>query len=75
MALLFATNALAILFSLGLLVPWATVRMARYRFEHLKLNTEDGLDNVVAAAGSGSSFGATGDEFGDVFDMQMDIAL
>ena len=75
MAMLFVTNALAILLSLGLLVPWATVRLARYRFERLKLNTADGLDNVVAAAGNGSSVGAVGDEIGDVFDMQMDIAL
>lgn len=75
MALLFVTNGLAILFSLGLLVPWATVRLARYRFEHLELDAAAGLDNVVAAAGSGSAVGATGDEFGDVFDMQMDIAL
>jgi uncharacterized membrane protein YjgN (DUF898 family) len=75
MALLFVTNALAILFSLGLMVPWATVRMARYRFEQLKLDSADGLDNVVTAAGSGSPVGAAGDEFGDVFDMPMDIAL
>jgi len=74
MALLFVTNALAILFSLGLLIPWATVRMARYRFEHLELNTAEGLDNVLAAAGS-VGVGAAGDEFGDVFDMPMEIAL
>lgn len=74
MALLFVTNALAILFSLGLMIPWATVRMARYRFEHLELDAADGLDNVLAAAG-GPRVGAAGDEFGDVFDMPIDIAL
>lgn len=75
MALLFVTNALAIMFSLGLMVPWATIRLARYRFEHLELETADGLDGVVAAAGSGSAVGAAGDEIGDVFNMPLDIAL
>ncbi|MBK5276759.1 MAG: DUF898 family protein [Desulfuromonadales bacterium] len=75
MALLFVTNALAILFSLGLLVPWATVRMARYRFQHLELDAAAGLDDVIAAAGSGYSVGAAGDEISDVFDMPLDIAL
>ena len=74
MALLFVTNSLAILFSLGLMVPWATVRLARYRFEHLELATTDGLDNVLAAAGT-AGVGAAGDEFGDVFDMPIEIAL
>lgn len=75
MALLFVTNALAIMFSLGLMVPWATIRLARYRFERLELETADGLDDVVAAAGSGSAVGAAGDEIGDVFNMPLDIAL
>jgi uncharacterized membrane protein YjgN (DUF898 family) len=74
MALLFVTNALAILFSLGLMIPWATIRLARYRFERLELETAGGLDNVLAAAGS-AAVSAVGDEIGDVFDMSMDIAL
>lgn len=75
MALLFVTNALAIMFSLGLMVPWATVRLARYRFERLELETTGGLDDVVAAAGNGAAVGAAGDEIGDVFSMPVDIAL
>ena len=75
MALLFVTNALAILFSLGLMVPWATVRLARYRFERLELEAAAGLDDVVAAASSGAKVGAVGDEIGDVFDMPLEIAL
>lgn len=74
MALLFITNALVILFSLGLMIPWATVRMARYRFDNLKLETVESLDNVLAAAGS-RSISATGEEIGDIFDMPIDIAL
>jgi uncharacterized membrane protein YjgN (DUF898 family) len=75
MSLLFATNALAIMFSLGLMTPWATVRLARYRFQRLELHTTNGLDEVVAAAGSGQAVGATGEEIGDLFDMSVDIAL
>jgi uncharacterized membrane protein YjgN (DUF898 family) len=74
MALLFVTNGLAIMFSFGLMVPWATVRLARYRFEHLELETTGGLDSVLAAAAS-SGVNATGEEIGDVFDMPMEIAL
>jgi len=75
MALLFVTNGLAIMFSLGLMVPWATVRLTRYRFQHLKLETAEGLDNVVAAAGSGTCVGAAGEEIGDIFNMPIDIAM
>ncbi|MBI5485611.1 MAG: DUF898 family protein [Deltaproteobacteria bacterium] len=75
MALLFVTNLLAIICSIGLLVPWATIRLARYRFERLELETAGGLDDAVAAAGSSGTVGAAGDEIGDVFNMSMDIAL
>lgn len=75
MALLFVTNAVAILCSLGLLMPWATVRLLRYRFAQLHLETLDGLDGVVVAAGSGVSVGAAGEEIGDLFDMPVEIAL
>jgi uncharacterized membrane protein YjgN (DUF898 family) len=74
MALLFITNAMAILFSLGMMIPWATVRMTRYRFENLTFETTEGLDEVMAAVGS-RSISATGEEIGDIFDMPIDIAL
>lgn len=37
LAKLYLTNALAVVVSLGLLTPWAMIRMARYRAEHLTL--------------------------------------
>jgi uncharacterized membrane protein YjgN (DUF898 family) len=74
MALLFATNGLAIMFTFGLMVPWATVRLARYRFERLELVTTGGLDNVIAASGC-DTISATGEEIGDLFDMPIEIAL
>lgn len=75
MALLFTTNAVAILCSLGLLIPWATVRMTRYRFENLTLVTSESLDDVMAAAGRKGPVSAAGEEIGDLFDMPIDIAL
>ncbi|NVN92784.1 MAG: DUF898 family protein [Desulfuromonadales bacterium] len=75
MALLFVTNGLAIMCSLGLLIPWATVRLTRYRFEKLELDAAGGLDDVVAMAGSGPGVGAAGEEIGDIFNMPIDIAM
>jgi uncharacterized membrane protein YjgN (DUF898 family) len=75
MALLFVTNALAILFSFGLLMPWASVRLMRYRFDRLALLAGTDLDGIVTAAGSESDISATGEEIGDVFGMSMDISL
>lgn len=75
MALLFVTNALAILFSFGLLMPWAAVRLARYRFDKLALYADEGLDGIMATAASDTGVSATGEEIGDVFGMSMDISL
>ncbi len=75
MALLFVTNALAILFSFGLLMPWAAMQLTRYRFDKLALLANNGLDGIVAAAGSGPGVSATGEEIGDVFGMSVDISL
>lgn len=75
MALLFVTNALAILISFGLLMPWASVRLTRYRFDRLALLADTDLDGIVTAAGSESGVSATGEEIGDVFGMSMDISL
>jgi uncharacterized membrane protein YjgN (DUF898 family) len=75
MALLFVTNALAILFSFGLLMPWAAVRLTRYRFDNLTLFAHKGLDGIVATAASDTLVSATGEEICDVFGMSMDISL
>jgi uncharacterized membrane protein YjgN (DUF898 family) len=65
------TNSLAILFSLGLSIPWATIRSLRYRLENISLIAHGSLDDF--AAGEKQKLGAAGEEISDFFDV--DIGL
>src|SRR5690606_23823119 len=47
---IYFSNGLAIVFSLGLAVPWAMVRIARYRARHWTLLAAGDLDSFVADA-------------------------
>jgi len=61
------TNLAAILLSLGLLIPWATIRLRRYQVAHLEATlSASGLDEVIAVQQEEVS--ALGDEVGDAFD-------
>jgi uncharacterized membrane protein YjgN (DUF898 family) len=71
LARLYAGNLLAILCSVGLLIPWAVVRVARYRVESLVALPRAPLDDVEAAVWSNTA--ATGEELGEVFGF--DLAL
>ncbi|MCL2635797.1 MAG: DUF898 family protein [Betaproteobacteria bacterium] len=64
-------NWLGIIFTLGLFIPWARVRVARYRAEHMALAVSGSLDDFVAAEATAAS--AIGDEAAEMFDF--DIAL
>ena len=68
---LYLTNALAIIFSLGLMIPWASIRMARYRLDNLKLLETGDLDGFIASEQEQVS--AAGEEIGEFFDF--DIGL
>ena len=63
LAWIYASNAIAIPLSLGLLAPWATVRLTRYRLERLTLTGAGGLDTAAAAD---EQVDATGEELGDM---------
>jgi uncharacterized membrane protein YjgN (DUF898 family) len=56
-------------------MPWATVRLMRYRFARLTLLADGSLDRIVANTESGQDVSATGEEIGDVFGMSVDISL
>ena len=64
-------NWLAIIFTLGLFIPWARVRVARFRAEYLALEVDGSLDAFVA--GEAGAATALGDEAAEMFDL--DIGL
>jgi len=61
---LYFVNSLAILVSVGLLVPWAAVRSARYKLERITLQSASGLDGFLAE--TQENVGAVGDEAGEL---------
>jgi len=65
------TNLFAVLFSAGLLIPWATIRMARYRVSSLRLDGAQNLDALVGA--QSERIGAAGEEIGEF--LGIDIGL
>jgi uncharacterized membrane protein YjgN (DUF898 family) len=68
---LYFTNLLAIACSAGLLVPWAVVRTLRYRLEQFAVVVEREVVYVAAAEPNG--VGATGQELGDIFNMDFGV--
>lgn len=67
---LYLTNTLAIVLSLGLMVPWVKIRMARYKASRTEFLAKDmaGIEAIEQ-----SDKGAVGEELGDMFDI--DIGL
>jgi uncharacterized membrane protein YjgN (DUF898 family) len=61
--LILITNFLAIIFSLGLLIPWAQIRQHRYITEHIATYASTDFDEFVADAVEKQS--AFGEEFAD----------
>ncbi|MBJ6727375.1 YjgN family protein [Geomesophilobacter sediminis] len=61
---IYLSNIVSVVFTLGLLAPWAAVRMARYRFERFTVSGIGGLDSV--SAGERQEVGAAGEEIGDL---------
>jgi len=67
---MYLTNILAIIFSFGLLIPWAKIRVVRYRLESLSvISSPDQLESF--AVGQGQAVGAFGEEISDFLDMDI----
>lgn len=64
-------NFLLVVITLGLYMPWAAVRLARYRAESLSLLPAAPLDDFLAGVADDAT--ATGDEAAEIFDF--DIGL
>ncbi|MEZ4632760.1 MAG: DUF898 family protein [Deinococcales bacterium] len=61
------SNLLAIIFSLGLLIPWAKVRYTRYLFDHIEIDAPEGFEEIER--GAHQRDGLLGDVASDVFDL------
>ncbi|MEK6748300.1 MAG: YjgN family protein [Pseudomonadota bacterium] len=68
---LYAQNLLAIIFTLGLYIPWAKVRAAQYWAAHIRLIPVGNLDGFVAEQQSAMS--SVGEEISGMFDVDIGI--
>jgi len=71
MLFIYLTNTLGIILSIGLLIPWAKIRLAKYRIE--SLNVSSLVDLKVITAKQQEQVSAVGSEMGDFLDI--DIAM
>lgn len=65
------TNLYAILLSLGLLIPWAAIRVQRYKLENLALKPAGDLDTILA--GFAAEVSPLGEEIGEAFDFDFGL--
>jgi uncharacterized membrane protein YjgN (DUF898 family) len=68
---IYVGNILAVACSAGLLIPWAVVRTLRYRLENLAMIVEK--ESVHEANPALARVGATGQELGDFFNLDLGI--
>ena len=68
---IYLSNAVVIMLSLGLLIPWASIRMSRYRLAHLCLYSSGELDKFVAS--EQEKVGAVGEEIIGFFDFDVGL--
>jgi uncharacterized membrane protein YjgN (DUF898 family) len=71
MAWLYLSSAVAILLSCGLLIPWASIRITRYRLSCLALTLVE--DPGKFAASGDTAVDAAGEEIGDIFGIDMSL--
>ena len=66
---IYFSNMIAVIFSLGLLIPWAKVRVARYVAEHLEMYGPKNVDSFLQA--EQRSANVFGEEAADFFDIDL----
>lgn len=71
LARLYLGNIVAIAATAGLLIPWAVIRTLRYRLESLSMIVEE--DFAHEASPELERVGATGQELGDIFNLDLGI--
>ncbi|MGH8641668.1 MAG: YjgN family protein [Burkholderiales bacterium] len=68
---LYIGNAVAVAGTAGFLIPWAVIRTLRYRLESLAVMVEG--DTLFEANPALERVGATGQELGDIFNLDLGI--
>jgi uncharacterized membrane protein YjgN (DUF898 family) len=71
--IIYATNTLAIIFTMGLAYPWAIIRLTRYKIESIDAIVTGDLSNYVNQQQEKQS--ALGDEVGNAFDLDLDLGM
>lgn len=64
-------NAIAIVFSFGLLTPWAIIRMRRYELSCMGVHAQEDVEAFVAAQQERPA--AVGEELSDIFDIDFGL--
>lgn len=67
------TNFLLVVFTLGLGIPWAQVRMARLMTANTQVDTSQGFDEYITQKQNDQS--ALGEQIGEAFDADIGIAI
>jgi uncharacterized membrane protein YjgN (DUF898 family) len=68
---IYLSNAIAIVFSLGLLIPWASIRLVRYRISNFRVSSSGELDTFIAS--EQEEVEAVGEEIADFFDFDFGL--
>jgi uncharacterized membrane protein YjgN (DUF898 family) len=71
LALIYVQNIVAVAVSAGLLIPWAVVRTLQYRLENFTMIVEE--ERVLEASPALDRVGATGQELGDIFNLDLGL--
>jgi uncharacterized membrane protein YjgN (DUF898 family) len=71
LAWLYVSNIVAILLTLGLATPWATIRVASYRAESLHARANAPLESYLSGASPRAT--ATASEVSDLFDVDVSL--
>lgn len=67
------SNLVMIALTIGLMIPWAKIRMARYQIERMSLVPHGDLD--VSVSEQQSKVGAYGDELGEGMDLDLGLGV
>lgn len=68
---IYSSNLLLVFLSMGLIIPWTKIRVARYRMQNVTLLVEGDLNTILASETEKVS--AAGEEIGDYMDVDVGI--